>query len=135
MRVQKLDVLVLMPSTAYLMPVYEDHIKPTCVRMELTVRTAVDFFPAGSVMIRKAIITARLVVADCTGRNPNVFYELGMAQAMERPTILLVQRAEDVPFDLRYMRYIAYQLTPRGMKEFEARFQEAVRSVLERHLP
>jgi hypothetical protein len=131
-RVEKLDVLVLMPSSTDLIPVYEDHIMPTCASMELTVRSVVDFFPAGSVIqeIRNAILSARLIVADCTGRNPNVFYELGMAHAMEKATILLTQSTEDVPFDLRVMRYIAYQLTPRGMREFEVAFKETVRNVL-----
>jgi hypothetical protein len=72
-----------------------------------------------------------LIVADCTDRNPNVFYEIGLAHAIGKPTILLTQREEDVPFDLRHWRYIAYQLTPRGMKEFEAKFKQTVRNVFE----
>lgn len=113
-------------------PVYEDHIKPTCASMGLTVRRADDFFTADSVVqdIWKAIVSARLIVADCTDRNPNVFYEIGLAHAIGRPTILLTQRSEDIPFDLRHRRYIAYQLTPRGMKEFEVAFKETVRNVL-----
>jgi hypothetical protein len=43
---------------------------------------------------------------------------------------MLTQRAEDIPFDLRHWRYIAYQLIPRGMKEFETTSKEIVRNVL-----
>jgi hypothetical protein len=43
---------------------------------------------------------------------------------------LLTQREEDIPFDLRQWRYIAYQLTPRGMREFETKFKETVQNVL-----
>lgn len=76
-------------------------------------------------------MSARLIVADCTHRNPNVFYEIGLAHAIGKPTILLTQKSQDVPFDLRHLRYIACQLTPRGMKEFEQKFQETVRNVLD----
>jgi hypothetical protein len=130
--IEKLDVFVLMPFNADMLPVYKDHIKPTCRSMGLTVRRADDFFTAHSVVqdIWKAMVSARLVVADCTDRNPNVFYEIGLAHTIGKPTILLTQQSEDIPFDLRHLRYIEYQLTPRGMKEFETKFKETVQTVL-----
>jgi hypothetical protein len=130
---ESLDVFVLMPFKADMLPVYEDHIKPTCTNMELNVRRGDDFFTADSVVqdIWKAIASARLIVADCTDRNPNVFYEIGVAHTIGKPTILITQKSEDVPFDLRHLRYIPYQLTPRGMKQFEEAFEETVRNVLD----
>ena len=130
--IKSLDVFVLMPFKDDLLPVYEDHIEPTCASLQLTVRRADDFFTADSVVqdVWKAIVGARLIVADCTDRNPNVFYEIGLAHTIGKPTILLTQKSEDVPFDLRHWRHIAYQLTPRGMKEFETKFKETVRNVL-----
>ena len=130
--VEKLDVFVLMPFKADMLPVYEDHIKPTCASMGLTVRRADDFFTANAVIqdVWKAIVSARFIVADCTDRNPNVFYEIGLAHTIGKPTILITQKSEDVPFDLRHLRYISYQLTPRGMREFETKFKETVQNVL-----
>jgi hypothetical protein len=127
-----LDVFVLMPFRDEILPVYQDHIKRACAKLNLTVRRADDFFTAHSVVwdIWEGIVSARSIVADCTGRNPNVFYEIGLAHTLGKPTILLTQREEDIPFDLRHLRYIPYQLTPRGMKEFEAKFEETVRNVL-----
>jgi hypothetical protein len=132
--VEKLDVFVLMPFKADMLPVYEDHIKPTCTSMGLTVRRGDDFFTANSVVqdIWKGIVSARLIVADCTDRNPNVFYEIGLAHTIGKPTILLTRREEDIPFDLRYLRYIPYEHTPRGMKGFETTFKETLRNVLPR---
>jgi Mrr N-terminal domain len=129
---ESLDVFVLMPFKDDMLPVYQDHIKPTCESLELTVRRGDYFFTADSVVqdIWKAIVSARLIVADCTDRNPNVFYEIGLAHAIGKPTILLTQKSEDVPFDLRHLRYVAYQLTPRGMREFETTFRETVRNAL-----
>jgi hypothetical protein len=106
--VETIDVFVLMPFKADMLPVYEDHIKPTCASLGLTVRRGDDFFTAHSVVqdIWKAIVSARVIVADCTDRNPNVFYEIGLAHTIGTPTVLLTQRAEDIPFDLRHLRYI-----------------------------
>jgi len=129
---EKLDVFVLMPFKEELSPVYEDHIKPTCVKLGLTVQRGDDFFTAKAVVedIWAAISSARLVIADCTDRNPNVFYEIGVAHTIGQPTILLTQRPEDVPFDLRHLRYIRYQLTPRGMKEFEKTLHGTIHNCL-----
>jgi hypothetical protein len=66
-----------------------------------------------------AINAARAIIADCTGRNPNVFYEIGLAHAVGKPVVLITQKGEDVPFDLKAIRYIEYEYSPRGMKTFE----------------
>jgi hypothetical protein len=49
-----------------------------------------------------------VLVADLTGRNPNVFYELGLAHAMQKPVILVADNLNDVPFDLRGLRVLSY---------------------------
>ena len=51
---------------------------------------------------------ADLIVADLTGRNPNVFYETGYAHALNKRVILLTQRAEDIPFDLKDYPHVVY---------------------------
>jgi hypothetical protein len=49
-----------------------------------------------------------VVVADMTGRNPNVFYEVGYAHALGKITLLLTQAVEDIPFDLKHRQHIVY---------------------------
>jgi hypothetical protein len=51
---------------------------------------------------------AKLLIAELTNRNPNVFYELGLAHAISKPVVLISQSIEDVPFDLRGIRVILY---------------------------
>lgn len=58
--------------------------------------------------VTQCIHKARIVVADLTDRNPNVMYELGLAHAAKKPVIMLAQKDEDVPFDLRHIRYLRY---------------------------
>lgn len=115
------DVFVLMPFAEEMRPVFEDHIAPMVRSLGLKAGRADDLFLTGSVVqqIWSAIHHAKVVVADCTKRNPNVFYEIGIAHTIGKDTILIAQTIDDVPFDLRSQRVIVYQYTPRGMREME----------------
>jgi hypothetical protein len=129
---EKNDVFVLMPFAEALKPVYEDHIKPVTSALSLTVGRADDLFSAHSVMadVWSGIFNARVIIADCTGRNPNVFYEIGLCHALGRPVILITQSSDDVPFDVKHIRFIHYTFTPRGMGKFEAILDKTIRQVL-----
>lgn len=123
------NIFVLMPFSGDLKPIYEDHIKPVASQLGLTVARADDFFAAQAIVsdIWNAIYYSQIIIADCTGRNPNVFYEIGIAHTVGRSTILISQDAGDIPFDLRHIRHISYKYTPRGM----AAFNEALCKTLE----
>jgi hypothetical protein len=58
--------------------------------------------------IYNQIAKADLIVADMTGRNPNVFYEVGYAHALGKNVCLLTQTADDIPFDLKHFPHIVY---------------------------
>ena len=58
--------------------------------------------------IISALAESALIVADLTGSNPNVYYELGLAHAFRKRVILLTQQVDDLPFDLRSYRVIPY---------------------------
>src|SRR5258708_27373272 len=51
---------------------------------------------------------ADVIVAGMTGRNPNVFYEVGYAHALGKLVLLLTQEASDIPFDLKHRPHIVY---------------------------
>ena len=55
------------------------------------------------------ISKADIIVADMTGRNPNVFYEVGYAHALNKQVILLTQKKKDIPFDLQHYPHIIYE--------------------------
>jgi hypothetical protein len=130
--IPSLDVFVAMPFRLELRPIYEDHILPVLKKLSLKVKRADDFFSVNSVIedIWKAINAAKVVIADCTGRNPNVFYEIGLAHTLGKPVVLITQSGDDVPFDLKAIRYIEYQYTPPGMRTFENRLQQTVEETL-----
>ena len=60
--------------------------------------------------IVKGIITSDLIVADLTGSNPNVYYELGIAHALDKKVILITQEINELPFDLRSYRVVGYSV-------------------------
>lgn len=126
------DVFVIMPFSKELQPIYDDHIKKVAQDLSLTIARADDFFTADSVMsdVWEAICNARVIIADCTDRNPNVFYEIGLAHVLGKPVIFITQSAADVPFDVRHIRYIEYQYTPRGMTEFEQTLTKTLQNTM-----
>lgn len=126
------EVFVLMPFIEALRPVYDDHILKIVTAIGLRAQRADDFFTTGHVIsdLWAGIWSARMIIADCTGRNPNVFYEIGLAHTIGRPVILLAQSQEDIPFDLKHVRFIPYQYTPRGVQELEKRLTSTLQQEL-----
>jgi hypothetical protein len=115
------DIFVVMPFTNDLLPVYVDHILRVAGKLGLSVARADDFYTTHEIVydVWHGIAASKLVIADCTGRNPNVFYEIGIAHTIGKPVILITQNLDDIPFDLRHRRVIEYKYTPPGMKKFE----------------
>lgn len=62
---------------------------------------------------------ARVVVADLSSRNPNVFYETGIAHTLGREVIQIAQSMEDIPFDLRPIRSLAYLNNGEGLESLK----------------
>jgi len=76
-----------------------------------TITREVDRNQSGSITAKivQALASADVVVVDITGRNPNVFLELGMRYAMRsKVTVLLAQTGTQIPFDVHGYRYIEY---------------------------
>lgn len=69
--------------------------------------------------IQREIEQAEIVIAEITPANPNVFYELGYAHALGKPTILLAQREAKLPFDIQSFRVVFYNDTIGGKAEVE----------------
>jgi hypothetical protein len=59
--------------------------------------------------VQKTIQAAELVIADITGNNPNVFYEVGYAEGVNKKTILISQQTDNLPFDMSTRRVIRYE--------------------------
>jgi hypothetical protein len=89
--------------------IYEPAIKKAGMK---PVRADDDIFATGKIMdqVWAGINTAKVLVAELTSRNPNVFYELGLAHALKKPVVLISSNENDVPFDVRHIRVIYYDV-------------------------
>ncbi|HEY4158115.1 MAG TPA: hypothetical protein VGM29_08455 [Polyangiaceae bacterium] len=109
---------VLMPfgPENHLQEIFADQVAPTIAAAGLKCLRADDIYDTQPIVesVWENILRARLLVADLTGRNPNVFYELGVAHTVGKDVILLSQSIDDVPFDLRHLRVVLYDTTARG---------------------
>jgi hypothetical protein len=79
--------------------------------------------------IQREIEQAEVVIAEITPANPNVFYELGYAHALGKPTILLAQRGSQLPFDIRSFRVVFYNDTIGGKAEVERNLQNHLQAI------
>lgn len=102
---------VIMPFNDKLNPIYESIIKPVLKDLKYNPLRADEIFTSKPIIedIWQNIKKSKFLIADLTDRNPNVFYELGLAHALSKEVILLTQNLNDIPFDLRHYRIIVYQ--------------------------
>ena len=122
---------VLMPFLEELTEVYEDCIKTSINESKMECKRADDIFHNSSIVevIWTEICAAEVIIADLTGKNPNVFYELGIAHTLGKETIMITQNQDDVPFDLRHLRYIEYSNTGRGLQELKKQLVLTIGSI------
>lgn len=106
----KPTAFILMPFDEGFDGVYEDLIRPPLEEAGYTVARADTSLDQQNVMrdVVHGIANADLIVADVTGLNGNVMYELGLAHGLGRPTVILAQAISAVPFDLRPYRVQEY---------------------------
>lgn len=111
---------VMMPFQSPFKPVYEA-IQRACGQTPLPAKRADEVWNNSTVIsdILELINHSAVVICDLTGRNENVFYELGIAHAWGKTVIPITQSAADVPFDLRHHRYLQYLNNGEGLAAME----------------
>lgn len=103
---------VMMPFGSWFDRYYQEIYVPAIKDAGLEPIRADELFSTGSVVeqIWEQIGKARVLLADLTDKNPNVFYELGLAHAAIKPVVFTAAKVDDVPFDLRHLRVIVYEI-------------------------
>lgn len=108
-------------------------IKKALVEKDFLVERADDGTDPGSITPRIVadILRADLVVADLTGFNANVFYELAIAHGYGKPTVQLLEKGEKPPFDLKDINTIAYDIAdPDDIEATQKRLASFVKTAL-----
>jgi len=101
---------VIMPFGGYFKGYYEEIYIPSIEAAGMKSTRADDLYRPGNIVndIWNYTKSADIILADLTSKNPNVFYELGLAHAITKPAVLITASMEDVPFDLRSLRVLVY---------------------------
>lgn len=125
---------VAMPFASLFEREYTRVIKPAVEGAGLVCVRGDEIYSDQSIVqdIWKSLRTARVVVAELSGRNPNVMYEVGLAHALGKPIILLTRNQDDVPFDLKSLRYVFYDMeNPDWGADLRSELVRAIGKVLE----
>jgi hypothetical protein len=103
-------------------------LKRTAEAVGLRCRRADDIWENPAIIqdVVSLIDRSSIVICDCTGRNPNVFYEIGIAHTLGREVILITQSDSDIPFDLRHLRYVSYLNNGEGLNALSTRLQPRI---------
>lgn len=112
---------------------YEEIYRKAAEEAGLECRRVDDLYRPGAIVqeIWELIQNARIMIAELTGKNANVFYELGLAHASGKTVILTAQSLEDVPYDLRQLRVIPYStLDPDWARDLRTKLKESLEQVL-----
>ena len=108
--------------TAEYEALFKEVIEPICRTEGLEAYRADFTYLPGPIVddIKKQIRESRVVIAEITPHNPNVYYEVGYADALNKPTILISNRKDGLkPFDVRSYRTLFYDDSIGGKRQVE----------------
>lgn len=115
--------------------VYEHCTRKVCEKFNLEIRRADELFTTNVILedILEEIKNASVIIVDISGKNANVFYELGMSHILRpQQTIMITNEPHhETPFDIQHFRIIHYDNTVRGGKVFEEKLTKTLENLLQ----
>lgn len=127
------SVFVVMQFTQEYNDLYEQVIIPVISKYNMNCIRADDIYTATPILadIINEIKAASIVIADITPDNPNVFYELGFAHALNKPTIVLSEKQRTkLPFDVSGLRTIFYDNSIAGKAKVEQTLTKFIEKII-----
>lgn len=126
------NCFVIMPFADKYLEVYKEVYKPVCEANGLDCWRVDEISRPGSITrdIIEGLIDADIIIADLTSKNPNVFYELGIAHSVGNKTIMTAQSTDDIPFDIGNYRVIVYEQSISGSKGLYHKLEGAIQDLL-----
>jgi hypothetical protein len=123
-------VSVMMPFNAALSSVFAT-IKDAATDAGMRCQRGDDIWDHSTVIqdLFNLIFKSYIVVCDFTGKNPNVFYEAGIAHTLGKHVIPLTQSADDIPFDLQHHRYLKYLNNTEGRATLRSQLAERIKTL------
>lgn len=129
----KPKVFIVMQFSEEYNTLYNDVIKPVTESFELECIRADEFYTSSPIIkdIVDSIKESYIIIAEITPDNPNVFYEIGYAHAINKPTILLCdKKREKLPFDVSGFRTLFYENSIGGKNKVERDLKKFIENIL-----
>lgn len=129
-------ISVMMPFSPNFDSVYAA-ISKVCQDSNLRCQRADEIFNESELIqdVFSLIYRSRVVVCDFTTRNPNVYYETGIAHTLGRPVVPLTQADEHVTFDLQHHRFIRYTSNTEGLEELKPKLKRRLQTLCRLSVP
>jgi 23S rRNA U2552 (ribose-2'-O)-methylase RlmE/FtsJ len=112
--------------------VYEDIIKPAVIAAGMKPIRADETKNTNLIQldILRKVIESDIAICDMSSKNPNVFYELGVRQAFDKPTVLMIDEATTAPFDVSSLRYVDYK-KGMGFRDVKQAVEDLTRTLID----
>ena len=131
---EKPRAFVIMQFTPPYNALYTDVIKLICEDEAFGIKTirADEIYSSGLIVtdIERKIIESKFVIAEITPSNPNVYYEIGFARALKKPTILIAEKTTQLPFDISPFRVLFYENSIAGKKDIEKGLRKHLEAII-----
>jgi len=129
---------VMMPFNDHFQSYYERVFSPAIQNVGLSPIKVDEVYTPTQISddIFELIQNATIILADVTTKNPNVNYELGIAHALDKKTVIITQDRSDIPFDYQHLRHILYDTKFAGWEEkLREQIESSILSVLRMNTP
>ena len=130
---KKAKAFIVMQFTEEYNQLYKEVIKPVCENFGLEIERADEFYTTTPIIadVIRSIVNSSLVIAEITPDNANVYYEVGYAHAINKPTILLCERKkrEKLPFDISGFRTLFYEDSISGKSTVEKNLRKFLENI------
>ncbi|MEG6586329.1 hypothetical protein [Dendrosporobacter sp. 1207_IL3150] len=133
---ERARAFVVMQFSSPYNEIYEDVIKEVCSQNRLTACRADDTYLPGLILgdIVQQIKEAKIIIADISKPNSNVYYEVGYAHALNKPCVLLAEKGTQLPFDVSAFRVLFYENTIPGKSRLQDSLTRYLDEILTRSL-
>ena len=125
------SAFVMMQFTSPFDELFQEVIRPVCAEVGIKAYRASDVHRPGIIMqdIIQGLAESDVIISEITPANPNVFYELGYAHALEKPVIMLAERGRELPFDVSGYRVIFYEDAIAGKSNLETGLRDHLNNI------
>lgn len=125
-------VFVVMQFSEQYNELYSEVIKRICSEMNLEAVRADETYGPGLIIaeIEKQIQESKIIIAEISPVNANVYYEVGYSHALKKPTILIAEKSTLLPFDVSPFRTLLYEDSIRGKDKIEEGLRKHLKSIL-----